>query len=346
MKFQFFLPDILNLPTGGNIFNQHLMGVLSRNHEVKKTVISSKKTVEKDGKEHLEDDSHWIVDSLLLWNSSFMERLVSSKITEGKWLLVHYLNILDPQNSSGTKRKQEKEKLSIFDGFIVTSYYSKKMLIESGIAAQKIEVIQPGIVARFSSKRKRRMIIQILTVSSLFRGKGLLEFFPILENLSNLPWQWILVGEDKLDPAFTQKFMEQLEDFRLKNRVQILGPVSQMNLLEIYKQSDIFVLNSRFESCSMVTMEALAFGLPVLVSQVGGLPELVEHEKNGYLVTPGDTHLFTDLLRNLISDPGLRLSMGEKAYQRSRSFPSWQDSTEKFLRFMKSHAKPPGPNGN
>jgi glycosyltransferase involved in cell wall biosynthesis len=334
MKFQFFFPEILNFPTGGNIFNHHLMREFSRNYEVKTTVISSTNAADKEEREDFEEDAYCMVDSLLIRNTTFMKRFGNIKKTKSKWLIAHYLNILDPQNSSASDRKKERDSLKIFDGFIVTSHYSKRMLIDSGIDAHRIVIIQPGIFMRYPSKRKQRLIVQILTVSSIFPGKGLPEFLPLLESLSDLPWQWILVGEDRLHPEFTREFMGTLEDFRLKNRIQFLGPISQMSLMEIFKQSDIFVLNSRFESCSMVTMEALAFGLPVVVNQVGGLPELVDHKKNGYLVPLADTQLFSDSIRKLISDPELRLSMGKEGYQRSRSFPSWQESTEEFLRFI------------
>ena len=279
MKFHFFLPDILNLPTGGNIFNHHLMRELSRNHKVNTTVISSMNGADQEEKEDFEEDAYCMVDSLLIRNTTFKQKIGNVKKTKSKWLIAHYLNILDPQNSSDHDREYEKEFLKIFDGFIVTSQYSEKKLIEYGFDAAKIIVIQPGILIRYPSQRKQRLIVQILTVSSIFPGKGLQEFLPILENLSDLPWQWILVGEDRLHPEFTREFMGTVGDFRLKNRIQVLGPVAQMSLMEIFKQSDIFVLNSRFESCSMVTMEALASGLPVVVNQVGGLLELVDHKK-------------------------------------------------------------------
>jgi glycosyltransferase involved in cell wall biosynthesis len=315
------------------------MAELSRHLKVEKTILSPKSGIIQADEKPLPDTSHWIVDSLLLANHSFLDDMSRSTKSGEKWLLVHYLKILDPQNQSDSEIGQLREKLSNFDGFIVTSQFSKQMLIRSGISARNIAVIQPGIVNRDRSNRKQRLSIQLLTVSSIYPGKGLLEFFPILENISDLPWQWILVGEDKLDPEFVRKFMKKLNHFRLKERVRILGPISSMNLLEIYKQSDIFVLNSQFESCSMATMEAMSFGLPVIVNRVGGLPELVDHEKNGYLIPLGNTQLFSDSLRNLMSRPELRLSVGENAYRRSLSFPAWQESVEKFIEFINPEAK-------
>ena len=342
MNFQFFLPDILNLLTGGNIFNQHLMQELARHHEVNKKVISASAADENNGLAHSPEDAYWILDSLLMRNNRFMERVAGFKKSKSKLLLVHYLNILNPENSSGPDAVQERENLSIFDGFITTSQYSKQKLVEAGISPQQIAAIQPGITERYLGESKNRLIIQILTVSSIFPGKGLQELLPVLEKLSNLPWQWILVGEQNLDREFSLEFKRQVEHFRLKDRIHILGPMSQISLFQIYKQSDIFVLNSHFESCSMVTMEAMSFGLPVLVNRVGGLPELVENGKNGFLVSPGDIQLFTESLRKLISDAHLRVSMGKKAYQRSHSFPSWKESMEKFLNFIPSYDKSPG----
>jgi len=341
MKFQFFLPNILDFPTGGNIFNQRLMQELVRSHEVNQIIISSKGESEIPDFGNIGTDTCWLIDSMLMHHSGLMKKLSEAETSHGKWLLVHYLNILDHRNASGPEGEKERENLSHFDGFVVTSRYSKRQLTSAGIPAKNIVVIQPGINERSWIKRKPRMVVQLLTVSSIFPGKGLPEFLNVLDNLSDLPWQWILVGEDKLDPEFTMKFLGQVSNSRLKNRIQILGPLSQFNLFQLYKQGDIFVLNSQFESCSMVTMEAMSFGLAVLANQVGGLQELVISRENGYLVALGDTDQFSKVLRKLISEPELRISLGEKAFQSSRTFQSWRESTDTLVAFIKSHAKTP-----
>ncbi|UCF63570.1 MAG: glycosyltransferase family 4 protein [bacterium] len=340
MKFQFFLPDILDFPTGGNIFNQHFMQQLARSHEVDQIIVSPKKKVNIPDTVELETDTCWLIDSLLTGHQELIKSIADINISYGKWLLVHYLNMLDPAHASGPDTDEERKNLAHFDGYIVTSRYSKNQLMNNGIPARNIVVIQPGINERFLVRRKPRIVVQLLTVSSIFPGKGLLEFLKVLENLSDLPWQWILIGADELDPEFTAEFLRHIGSSRLKNRIQILGPLSQVSLFQIYKQSDIFVLNSRFESCSMVTMEAMSFGLAILANEVGGLPELVQSQENGYLVPPGDRDQFSEVLRKLISKPDLRISLGEKAFHSSRSFPSWPQCAKKFLKFLESHPTP------
>ena len=149
MKVHFFLPDIHHLPTGGNIFNMHLMAELSYHLKVEKTILSPKSGIIQADEKPLPDTSHWIVDSLLLANHSFLDYLSSSAKSGKKWLLVHYLKILDPQNQSNSEIEQLREILSIFDGFIVTSQFSKQMLIRSGIGTRNIVMIQPGIANRY-----------------------------------------------------------------------------------------------------------------------------------------------------------------------------------------------------
>jgi glycosyltransferase involved in cell wall biosynthesis len=95
-------------------------------------------------------------------------------------------------------------------------------------------------------------------------------------------------------------------------RVVFHGYLSHPEVLGLFARSDAFVLPTLSESCSMAMIEAMAAGLPIVATTVGGNPALVRHEENGLLVPPGTVLALANAMRALIADPGQRRRMGER----------------------------------
>ena len=83
---------------------------------------------------------------------------------------------------------------------------------------------------------------------------------------------------------------------------------------------DVFTLASRHEGLAIALLEALALGKPVVVTSVGGLPEVVSDGKEGFLVPPGDVHRLADRLVALLTDPSLRERLGDAGRSRAAAF--------------------------
>jgi len=97
----------------------------------------------------------------------------------------------------------------------------------------------------------------------------------------------------------------------LEGRVHVLG--KRDNVRECLAASDVFVLSSNWEGNPLAVMEAMASGLPVIGTAVGGVPELVQSGKHGILVPPEDASAFTEAMRLLVNDSGRRAAMGAAA---------------------------------
>ena len=98
------------------------------------------------------------------------------------------------------------------------------------------------------------------------------------------------------------------------------GALPHDAVLRAYEGADIFALSSRFEGCPNVVLEAMAYGLPVVATAVGGVPELFEHEVSGLVVPPGNPKAFADALARFVADVELRAVMGHAARSRAGLF--------------------------
>jgi glycosyltransferase involved in cell wall biosynthesis len=97
-------------------------------------------------------------------------------------------------------------------------------------------------------------------------------------------------------------------------RIEVLTPRPNPEVLEIISRATVFVLPSRSEGVPRVILEAMAAGVPVVASDVGGIPSAVRHGESGFVVPVGDIDALETRLRQLLSDRQLRDSMGAKAH--------------------------------
>jgi glycosyltransferase involved in cell wall biosynthesis len=278
----------------------------------------------------------WIVDSLCLHSGA---ALLHRRPDVAGILIAHYLKALDPRYRTSAEARTELDALSAYHAVITTSGYSSEALRSCGYAG-RIEVIYPGFDATYRRVPAERPGGQcrILTVASLLPDKGLLDLISMLEDLQDLNWSWELIGDDELDRGFASAFRDRLRSSTIAPRVTARGALQADAVLEAYDRADIFALPTRFESCSIVTMEAMARGLPVAAFRVGGLTGLLPDRFGLQLVTAGNTAGFRETLRGLISDRRLRLAYGEANRVTSERFPSWAETGAKVSDLLRAYA--------
>jgi glycosyltransferase involved in cell wall biosynthesis len=98
----------------------------------------------------------------------------------------------------------------------------------------------------------------------------------------------------------------------LQDVVTFTGPLAPPQVAEEFKKADSVVLASFGEGIPVVLMEAFSHGRPVIATYVGGIPELVQNGKNGYLVPPGSAPELTGAITRLLADPEAAREMGRK----------------------------------
>ena len=117
------------------------------------------------------------------------------------------------------------------------------------------------------------------------------------------------------DPGLDDELAALLVADRLESAVTMLG---RRPAEEVLSSWDVFVLTSRMDAFPLATLEAMAAGLPVIATNVGGLPEQIDHLESGVLVPPDDPPALAEWIVRLHDDPALRRRLGEEGARRVR----------------------------
>jgi colanic acid/amylovoran biosynthesis glycosyltransferase len=151
--------------------------------------------------------------------------------------------------------------------------------------------------------------MRVLCVSRLVLGKGLTLLLEALAEVAGegLEVELVLVGEGPEREAIERRSHE----LGLDGRVRLTGAIGQDEIRAHYAEASVFCLPSFAEGVPVVLMEAMATGLPVIVTRIAGIPELVDDGESGILVRPARADDLAGALRRLADSAGLRRSMGE-----------------------------------
>ena len=101
---------------------------------------------------------------------------------------------------------------------------------------------------------------------------------------------------------------------QLEGSVRLLGERS--DVADLLQLADVFLLTSKSEGIPLTILEAFASGVPVTATNVGGIPEVIDTEKNGLLAPSGDSRKIADQLNRLLTEPNLAASISQNAQER------------------------------
>jgi glycogen synthase len=169
--------------------------------------------------------------------------------------------------------------------------------------------------------------IHCLAVARLVERKGSGELIQAFALLPRGRFELELVGEGP-DRQVLQDLAERLGVAR---EVRFSGSLSREAVAERYRAADLFTLPSSAEAFGNVFAEALASGLPIVGSTVGGIPDLVEHGVNGLLIEPGQPIALARAIQYLAQDPELRQLMSRRNRTRAEATLQWSQVTARYL---------------
>lgn len=252
----------------------------------------------------------------------------------------------------------EQRLLNYSDTVICCSNYMSGHIKHSfNLPADKIDVIPNGVdILRFNptisireqimkSLRLRYPMTEgfsnskiILFVGRLVQEKGVQVLINAFEKLHRdkkrrLSYRasLIVVGEGPL----RQRLTKEVERLGLEKYIHFLGFVDETTLIALYRSADVFVAPSLYEPFGIVTLEAMSSHTPVVVSDVGGLAELVKDGITGLKFPAGDVDLLAAAITRIIEEPLLAEALRLNAYHDSIKRYNWDLVAEKTLQTYK-----------
>jgi glycosyltransferase involved in cell wall biosynthesis len=229
-------------------------------------------------------------------------------------------------------RASERAALASMQRVIVTSPATSRVLVaDYDVSADVLSVAPPGSERVLSARDDNGGIVTLLSVGIIVPRKGYDLLVAALATLSDLPWRLNIVGGRERDPAASARLDADILEHRLTARVAVEGAVSTERLAEFYAAADVFVLASRYEGYGMAFAQAIAYGVPVIGTTAGAIPETIPVGA-GLLVPPEDVPALAAALRLLISDAGERARLAGHARAAANLLPTWEASAAIFAR--------------
>jgi glycosyltransferase involved in cell wall biosynthesis len=202
---------------------------------------------------------------------------------------------------------------------------------------QAFDIIPNGvdttIFAPYPNKESGPVIF--LSTARLTRRKRidtLLAAFSVAVRQTAVPLELHIAGDGEERPALEK----HVQTLGLAGQVHFLGRIPHEKLTATYQGAAVFVLPSRNEGMSNAALEALASGLPLIVSGTGGMAELVRDGENGILIDPDNTETFARALVRLAEHPEERQAFGRASRQRAEA-QSWRQVAERFKGLLVAH---------
>jgi glycogen(starch) synthase len=208
----------------------------------------------------------------------------------------------------------------------------RTIVLPLGVDLEEIDApvpndLQKDVLARLHLSEDLTVILSVGRIES---NKG----FPVLaralarvkEKLPR-PWKWVIVGGGPLE----RRLKETLHELDLDEEAHVAGSLSDQELAALYKRAQLFAHPTLYEGSSVATLEAMAHGLPVVATKVGGIPDKVAEGESGFLVTPGDDEALADALLHAFSLGGGLARLGEEGRRRVEAEFNWDDRARRLL---------------
>jgi glycosyltransferase involved in cell wall biosynthesis len=342
-KVAFAVPGDLSTPTGGYTYDRHIIAALRRlgflvdvvdlgqgfprpSPETRAGALT--KLIAIPGGVPI------VLDGLALGVLPEIARLRGRNPLVG---LVHHPLALEtglPPAEVDRLRESERAALASMQHIIVTSPATARVLASDYcVSPEMLSVAPPGSERVSPAMQASAGPVALLSVGVIVPRKGYDVLIAALATLRDLPWRLTLVGDRRRDPETSARLDADVLRHGLTSRIGIEGTVPAERLAELYAAAAVFVLASRYEGYGMAYAQAIAYGVPVIGTTAGAIPETVPAGA-GLLVPPDDVPALAAALRRLISDPGERARLAANARAASQQLPTWEASASVFARVI------------
>lgn len=193
------------------------------------------------------------------------------------------------------------------DKVLVNSHYLKSIVLEHyKVEETKMHMMYVGIDINRNAYREHQLSfnerIKVLFVKNNYLRGGLFDLIEALNRLNHLTFELIIAGpESDIEVLFYGKAHSHV-------KLKFLGHTPPDEVLELMYSSHLFCVPARSEALGIANMEAMACGLPVIATNVGGIPEVTNYGKNAWVAEAMNPNSLKDMIQECISNPDERMN--------------------------------------
>ena len=211
------------------------------------------------------------------------------------------------------------------------SNYLKSEFKEHGFSA----VLIPNILEIDNYKFKSRNVLQpnllwVRAFDNIYNPTLAIKVFSLLKN--NYPNAKLTMVGPKKDNSF-EDVLKLIEKLKLEESINITGVLKKEEWHKLAEYSDIFINTTNIDNTPVSVMEAMALGLPIVSTNVGGLPYLIENNIDGILVKKDDAKLMYNAINHLLTNNDSAIKIAKNARIKSQSF-SWEEIKKQWLTLL------------
>lgn len=214
---------------------------------------------------------------------------------------------------------------SYFHRVVAVSQDIKRTLVQDHLFKQEVvEVIYNGVPVPRTSLPLNQSVRDVLQVGTVGRMVPVKDFNLFLEIAAEINRR-----DDKVrfsilgDGPQKEQLLERARRLGIQDFIEFVSPIPDPRAY--YESLDLFLNTSLHEGIPLSILDAMACGKPVVAPCVGGIPEIISHQEDGFLVSSRNSQEFADCCLKIIQDRNMRISMGEHAFKKVLSgFSAWR----------------------
>lgn len=363
-------------PTGGTVYDQNLvtelraLGIAVRLHRLAGPWPETDASTQANLARALRAQPACLVDGILAGASP---EVVAAAVESGHAVtLVVHLPISDELGLDPARRERyaalEGQAVRAASGVVCPSHWCAAELRQR-YGRSDLGVATPGVTPAPVAPGSQHSggAPRLLSLASLTPTKDQLTLVRAFARLTDLAWSADLVGFDVADPGYAARVRYEVAEAGLQDRIRVTGALTGSALDQRWDAADLLVLPSRVETFGLVVTEALARGIPAIVSAGTGAVEALlqgatvptdavqgtagptdaipgtarpTNAMPGTAVPPGDPTALAAVLRRWLTEPTLRRAWQQSALARRGNLPGWQRTAEAVLSYLERPQQP------
>jgi glycosyltransferase involved in cell wall biosynthesis len=328
-------------PTGGNIYDRRVCaGLAEAGWDVLVATVAAACPVPDSGA-HAEldgilsaipDGEIALIDGLIASPSAAQLLPHAGRVSMTVLLHMPLATALDRRHDASAQRS-EQVVLRAATSVVVTSEWTRQQVLSRyEIPSGRVHVARPGVDRVAAPSRPVRG--HLICVGVLGRHKGQDLLVEALAELGDLDWHCVLAGSLDRHPDFVEYLKTRITRLGYDHRVRLTGVLTGPALSHAYTTADLLVAPSRSETYGMTVTEALAHGLPVIATAIGGLPEALgftaDGTRPGQLIASCDPAALAAALGDWLRDEHLRHRLRAAAGKRRSTLRGWEQTTQEI----------------